>query len=252
MQPHRLWGWFGVITACDHGAGAWAHARHLHQGYQLFARIVNFGVDQRDVELVLGGQLLARGPQPALPLLLRLGPPAHEPAHQLLPGRRLEEDEQRVGHALPHLSGPLEVDLQQRQPPGGERLLDGPARRAVAGGPVHHRPLEQVALGDHQVELRVGEEPVVPAVHLPRPCGTSGDRHRDPDLGVVRAQVGRDGALADRGRPGEHGQPAGPARWAEYDVPGLVPGISHARRTRARARRSGWHPARGPDGSRRC
>ena len=67
------------------------------------ARSVNFGVDDRDVELRLGGQLLDRGLEPPGPFLLRLGAPPHEPVHQLLPGRRLEEDEERPGHrpALP-------------------------------------------------------------------------------------------------------------------------------------------------------
>ena len=50
------------------------------------------------------------------------------------------------------------------------------------------------------------------AVQLARARGPGGRRHRDPDLGVVLADVGGDRALADRGRPGEDGQTAGDGR----------------------------------------
>ena len=93
--------------------------------------------------------------------------------------------------------------------PVGQRLLDRAARGAVAGGLVHDRPLEQLAVRRPSVELLVGDEPVVHAVHLPRPRRPGGRRDRDPDLGVVPADVGGDGALADRGRPGEHDETAG-------------------------------------------
>src|SRR5918993_204986 len=181
-----------------------------HQGYQLLGRSVNFVVDDGDVELALRGQLGPRGLEPALPLGLALGAASDEPADELVPGRRLEEDEQRLRHRLADLPGALEVDLQHRRVAGGQRELDGGARCAVASRLVHHRPLEQVALLDHGVELLVGDEPVVDAVLLTRPRWAGGGRDGDPDLGVPAPHVGGHGALAHGCRAGEDDQ-AGPA-----------------------------------------
>src|SRR5688572_29159472 len=64
-----------------------------HQGYQLLGCSVNFVVDDGDVELALRGQLGSRGLEPALPLGLALGAAPDESAYELVPGRRLEEDE---------------------------------------------------------------------------------------------------------------------------------------------------------------
>src|SRR5215469_6403276 len=49
-----------------------------HQGYQLVANIFDRCVDQRDVELVAGGQLTPRGLEPAADGLRRLGVPADQ------------------------------------------------------------------------------------------------------------------------------------------------------------------------------
>src|SRR5687768_2672253 len=82
-----------------------------HQGYQLFGRLLNLAVHDRDVELRLGRQLDQGGLEPTGPFLLRLRPSADQSADQLLPGRRLEEDEQRLGHRAPDLARALQVDL---------------------------------------------------------------------------------------------------------------------------------------------
>src|SRR5512139_2654360 len=180
----------------------------LDQGYQLFARSVNFVVHHRHVELRLCRELLLRGLEPALPLLWRLGAAADQAAHQLLPRGRGQEHEQGLGHRLPHLTGALEVDLEQGGTPGGQRILHRFAWCAISRTLVHHRPLEQLAGRDELVELLVAHEPVVAAVALSR-AGLAGRRRdRDPDLGVVLADVGGDRALADRGRSGEDGEPA--------------------------------------------
>ena len=71
--------------------------------------------------------------------------------------------------------------------PGGERLLDRAARRAVAVLVVHGGVLEQLAVGDQPVELGVVDEEVVLAVDLARARRPRGRRHRQVDLGMVRA-----------------------------------------------------------------
>ena len=107
--------------------------------------------------------------------------------------------------------------------PAAQRLLDRAPRRAVAVPVVHGRVLEQLAVGDQAVELGVVDEEVVLAVDLARARRARRRRDRQVDLGMVRLDVRGDGALADRGRPGEHDEAAasaaraglGPARVEE-------------------------------------
>src|SRR5690349_12997284 len=82
-----------------------------HQGYQLLGGPPDVVVDDRDVELGLGGELLPRGREPPLALLLRLGATADEPPDELLPRGRAEEDEAGARQRLPDLAGTLQVDL---------------------------------------------------------------------------------------------------------------------------------------------
>ncbi len=67
------------------------------------------------------------------------------------------------------------------------------------------RPLQELTVGDHAVETVVVDEVVVHAVHLARTGSPGRRRDGDVDVGVAGAHVGGDGALADRGRPREHG-----------------------------------------------
>ena len=89
-----------------------------------------------------------------------------------------------------HLTGALEVDLEQRDPTAGEGLLDRASGRAVAPLLVYDRPFQELPLRHHPVELRVGDEPVVHAVLFPRSRRARRRRDRDPDLGMVGADVG--------------------------------------------------------------
>ena len=191
-----------------------------HQRYQFLRGIVNFGVHDRHVELLLGGQLHPRRGEPALPLIRTLRPAALQPAYQLLPARRRQEDHERLRHRGLHLPGSLEVDLQQRRPSGVERLVHRGARGAVTGGAVHDGPLQQLVLLDHPVELRLGDEPVVHSVLLVRAGRPGGRRHRDPDLGMVRPDVRRDRTLADGGRTRQDRQPRAARRSASAHSPG--------------------------------
>src|SRR6478752_7456237 len=215
----------------SHGVGAslvrcgWS--RSNHQGYQLVGSGVNFVVDDGDVELALGGQLGPRGLEAALPLGLGLGAAADETAYELLPRRRLEEDEQRLGHRLAHLPGALQVDLQHRRLAGRQGEVDGPARGAVAGGLVDHGPLEQVALLDHGVELLVGDEPVVDAVLLAGTRLARGGGDREPHLRVRLAHRGGDGALADGRRAGQDDQPGAGGGGAGRAGRRSLSGVSH-------------------------
>src|SRR5579875_3920633 len=102
----------------------------LHQGYQLAAHVRDGRVDQHDVELVGGGHLLLGDGEPARHHLGRLGAAAGEPAHQLFPGRRGEEDHAGVRYRALDLARPVHVDLQQGEEAGLEPFLDRRARRA--------------------------------------------------------------------------------------------------------------------------
>ena len=212
-------------------------------------------VDERHVELRLGRQLDPGGRQPALDRPRRLGAAADEPAHQLVPARRRQEDQQRLGHRLADLPGALQVDLEQHGSPAARRSSTGAARGAVAvAGELG--PLEQLAVRDQLVELVVGRR--------------SGSARRRPRPGAARvvadtesqtsgwtlAQIGRRrcSCRPPRGRRARSAadvdRRAAMQRLSRFpDVPGTSGGC---RRTRAPARRSGWCRDRGPGGSRRC
>src|SRR5690606_32096 len=121
----------GRRSADDGRGGA-----HTHEGDERVGRAVHVVVDDRDVELLLGGELDARRGEPALTLLRVLGAPADQAAHQLVEAGRGEEDEPGVQarglDRLTHLARALEVDLQEHGNTGRELLLDGPAWRPVA------------------------------------------------------------------------------------------------------------------------
>ena len=78
--------------------------------------------------------------------LLRLRAAAGEPAYQLVPRRRGQEDQPRLRHRRADLARALQVDLEQYGHSGGEALQHRLARGAVAvAGELG--PLEQLALG---------------------------------------------------------------------------------------------------------
>ena len=77
-----------------------------------------------------GRQLLARGRQPALDLLGRVGRRGREPAlDERLERGRLDEDLRRFGQRLAHLPRALDVDLEHDS---ARRALELAAQRAVA------------------------------------------------------------------------------------------------------------------------
>src|SRR5690625_3294520 len=214
------WGWATVRDmATSRGSGRWARpdpgarqrssllALQSHEGGELCGGTCHHVVDDDVVELLGRGELLPSGLQPADTLLGALGPAGQEPALQLLEGRRREEDEVGVRHGAADLARSLEVDLQQRRCPGAQLILHRTAGRPVPVLAVDHGPLQELAVGDHPVELGVGDEVVVHAVDLVGTGTAGGGGDREPHLGVTAADVGGDGALADGGGPGEDGQP---------------------------------------------
>ena len=195
----------------------------------------------------LGRQLDPRGGQPALALLLGLGAAADQPADQLVPARRRQEDEQRLGHRSRTWRAPCRSISSSAVRALGQRLLDRAARRAVPVAAVHDGPLEQLARR--------------------RPSGRTRRRRRS---GSGRRRPRR--AAACGSSPTPTARPRGSARGRRpttVPLPTAVgPARTTSRRTAARggarpaqaesveprsaARRSGWRRARGPGGSRRC
>src|SRR4051794_17559182 len=186
-----------------------------HQPDQLLSRLLDRRVDDRRVELVLGGELDLSRVQTRLDDLRRLGAPPVQAPLELLPRGGRQEHEQGVGHQLTHLAGPLHLDLQQYGVAGGEPVLDRPARRAVPVAGVL-RVFQQLALAQHAAELlAVDEEPVEP-VDLPGAWGARCRTDRVPDVRVVFAEVGDHRALADACRTGQDGQPGRSAQEAPH------------------------------------
>src|SRR5688572_18417740 len=137
-KPHKSW--VGTRWASRQSAGT-------DQVYQGCAGRRDIGVDDGDVELRLRGHLLAGGLEAARHLLGALGAATAQPALQLGPARWGEEHHQGSGHPLAYLARALQVDLEQRRASGGECLLHGGPRGAVARRAVHDGPLEQAVRG---------------------------------------------------------------------------------------------------------
>ena len=87
--------------------------READDAHELVGRAGDDVVDDDVVELGFRGHLDPRGREAALTLLGPLGAAADEPALELVPARRREEDEPGVGHGLAYLACALEVDLEE-------------------------------------------------------------------------------------------------------------------------------------------
>src|SRR4051812_33796691 len=85
----------------------------VHQPDELLRRLLDRRVDDRGIELVLGGELDPGGVQAGLDDLWRLSAPAAQATLELLPAGWCQEDEQGVGHQLSDLARALYLDLQQ-------------------------------------------------------------------------------------------------------------------------------------------
>src|SRR3954471_11504598 len=85
----------GAPSAAGHAERAWHESHAL---YEVVGGLVDVGVDDGHVELLLGRQLEPGVVEAALTLLGGLGPPADQPAHELLPRGRGQEDEQGARH----------------------------------------------------------------------------------------------------------------------------------------------------------
>src|SRR5580704_16145978 len=208
----------------------------LGQGYQLVADVLDGCVDERDVELAARGELDLSCLQPPPDDLGGLGIPAGQPADEFLPGRGGQEHEQRTGHGPAHLPRPGQVDLQQHRHARRQPFLNGRPRRAIpVSGKV--RPFEQLAALGHRVEVTLADEVVLTAVRLGWPRRPGGDGNREPDPRRCPPQTGDHRALADAGRPGEHGEPR------RDGEPHRDRGLGHSGAERAVSRRIGSGPS---------
>jgi len=81
--------------------------------YQLLGHVLDGRVDQRDLELFGGRELVLGGREAPGQHLRRLRTAAGEPADQLVPGRRGQEDQPGTGRGPLDLPRSGHVDLQQ-------------------------------------------------------------------------------------------------------------------------------------------
>src|SRR5690606_41055086 len=100
--------------------------------------------------------------------------------------------------ALPILLRALPVDLQQHVAAGRQLRFDRLPRGALPVA-VDFRVLEEVAVGDHRLELVGADEVVVLGVAFARARRTRGERDRQADVAVAR-QAGVDDAGLARAR----------------------------------------------------
>src|SRR5258708_3332613 len=92
-------------------------ARGQHQGYQPMTDFLDGRVNQRDIELGLGGQLDPRDLQPPADDVGGFRAPAGEPPDQLCPPWRGQKTPEGPGNRLPHLPRPPPGRLDTPAPP---------------------------------------------------------------------------------------------------------------------------------------
>ena len=166
------------------------------------------GLVHHDVVVVAGTGQLDRGVAlPQLQLLDRLGGPAAEPVEERLEGRRHDEDQERVRHALLDRVRALHVDLEDDVLACRQRLRHFDPRGAVPV-PVDFVCLEQLAgIAQGEEPLRF-DEVVADAIDLPRSRGPGRAGHHEVERPRPLALAERvdDGVLADARRPGDDRQ----------------------------------------------
>src|SRR5690606_25501587 len=159
-------------------------------------------VDDHVVELAVVAHLLARGRQPPGDHLVAVLPALAHALLQRCPRGRQDEHADRVGDPRPHLARALPVDLQQHVAAGRQQRLHRLPRGALPVA-VHQRVLEEVAGGDHRLELGGGDEVVVLGVALARARLARGERDRQADPRVARKHRVDDAGLPGARRRGD-------------------------------------------------
>ena len=130
-------------------------------------------IDERDIELVLGLQLVLGGGEPLLDYLRRFRPALGKPAHQFIPRRRSQENQQCAGHGGPNLPGAHYINFKQARQSDRQPFRHWRFRCSVIIAGVA-RPFEQLAAGGHFLELVFADKEILPARNLAgsrRPSG---------------------------------------------------------------------------------
>src|SRR6478609_3395487 len=125
-------------------------------------------VDERVVELGRELQLPLGDVEPLVDLTLALGRPRAQPALALLAAGGGDEDRDRGRDPVANGERATRLDLEHRRTSLARNPLElGPERsRPIPLAPWQLDPLEEAPLFEPLVELRVGQEPVIPAVLL--------------------------------------------------------------------------------------
>src|SRR6266404_6637960 len=114
-----------------------------------------------------------------------------------------------MGDGLGKLLSTLPIDIADDVAPGGEGLLNLPARRAVAVSK-YCCVLQELALRNHLVESGLVDEIVVAPLDLALPRRTGCDRDRQGEPGVTGNEPAGDRGLARSRRRGKHEQKSAP------------------------------------------
>ena len=150
---------FGVVARRAAGRSAAGHAQRArhesHASYQLVRGPLDVVVDDRHVELRLGGQLdlaRCRAGAPAPPASSVPRPTSRRTSSSQL--RRGQEDEPASGMAARTWRAPCRSISSRAGCPARSASSTGRARRAVPVPPVNYGPLQQLAGGDQSRRTR--------------------------------------------------------------------------------------------------
>ena len=131
---------------------------------------------------------------------------ADQATFELLPRRRSEENELRVGPVGADLARAGQVDLKKHGLASSEGFIDGSARRTVLVFSMNKRPLQHVSAFDHCIELLGGNEVVVDAVQFTGPRIASCCRDRHVERRVALCERSDNSSLSNGCRASEDSQ----------------------------------------------
>ncbi len=134
-----------------------------------------------------------------------------------------KDGDEVVAHLGGELLRSLPVEIADDVPPSGERLINWPARRAVAIAE-HRRMLEQLSPRHHFVETSLVYEPIIAAIKFTGAGRPSGHRYRQRELRILFDEMPCNRRLARPGRRREDKQQSPPPdpRWHSFDVLNLL------------------------------
>ena len=169
--------------------------------------LIQVAVHQHRIEFRFSLELLVGAAEPPLDGLLALGAPPTDAPLQLLEAGGLDEHLKPFRKTTPHLTGPLQFDLQQHRSSLGQMVLHRGPRRAVEIAS-ELSPLQEATRLNLSLEALAIEKAIGDPIDVSGSGCPGGGRHRKPEAGMALQKRRHERALAHTTGAADHGEPS--------------------------------------------